>query len=73
MTDIPQRFPPPLSESERGPNGERRPVIQPPFIECGQTTRLGGVLVTCIRRQGHPVRINYGHTNGYTEWTFDTP
>lgn len=72
MKEIPVRYPPPLSRSTIGPNGQRIPVMESPFVECGQLARLGGVLVVCIRQAGHPVRINYGHSNGYTEWTFDS-
>jgi hypothetical protein len=71
MNEIPVRFPPPLSRSTVNRQGIREPVMENPVIECGMEARLGGQLVVCIRRAGHPVRINYGHSNGYTEWAFD--
>lgn len=70
MSDIPARFPPPLMRS-KVVAGERVPIVERPFVECGQEVRLRGKLVVCIRRAGHPVFINYGHTNGYDEWCFD--
>jgi hypothetical protein len=73
-TEIPKRFPPPLGRVTMGRDGIVRPVIEDRvFIpECGQITRLRGVgLVVCVRRKGHPVAINYGHSNGYVEWCFD--
>ena len=72
-TEYPVRFPPPLARSEVDAQGRRIPVMQKPFVECGEQVRLRGVLVVCIRRSGHPVRINYGHSNGYDEWCFSTP
>ncbi|MFF2054125.1 hypothetical protein ACFVU2_21140 [Leifsonia sp. NPDC058194] len=73
MSDIPKRFPPPLARHTTDSNGLNRPVMEPPFVECGQTVTLRGVgLVTCIRRKGHPVAMNYGHSNGYEEWLFDS-
>jgi hypothetical protein len=73
MSEQPQRFPPPHPKTTRNADGTVSPVMEPVVIECGQRARLGGVLVECIRRVGHPVRINYGHSNGYTEWAFDAP
>jgi hypothetical protein len=67
---IPVRLPPPLGRS-KVVNGVRVPIMEQPVIECGQEVRLAGKLVVCIRRFGHPVAINYGHTNGYDEWCFD--
>lgn len=70
----PIRFPPPLARTQIGSDGKRHQVIEEPFMECGQQTTLRGIGdVVCVRRLGHPVRINYGHTNGYAEWSFDTP
>lgn len=69
---IPQRFPPPLGRVTVGKDGLIYPVMEAPFIECGQRVTLRGVgLVECIRRMGHPVAIHYGHSNGYEEWCFD--
>lgn len=73
MTEIPVRFPPPLARSRVNADGVREPVMEPPVVECGMVTRLGGKLVECIRRAGHPVLINYAHSNGYEEWAFDEP
>lgn len=73
MSEIPARFPPPLSRSTVGADGMRVPVMEKPVVECGMVTRLGGELVVCIRRAGHPVFINYAHSNGYKEWAFDEP
>ena len=70
MSEIPVRTPPPLIRS-KVVNGKRVPIMEPTFVECGQQVRLSGNLVVCIRRKGHPVAINYGHTNGYDEWCFD--
>lgn len=61
--EIPVRVPPPLVIAE----GTRKP-----FFECGQRVRLRGKLVECIRRKNHPVAINYGHSNGYDEWCFES-
>ena len=73
--EIPKRFPPsPDMRVRRGKDGLIYPVERTePFIpECGQLARLRGEgLVVCIRRKGHPVAINYGHSNGYVEWCFD--
>lgn len=66
---IPVRFPPELMRSEVV-NGVRVPVLEAPVAECGKLATLRGKPVICIRRAGHPVRINYGHTNGYDEWCF---
>lgn len=66
----PVRFPPPLSRSKLV-DGIRVPVMERPFIECGEKVQLGGVWVVCIRRKGHPMFINYAHSNGYSEWCFD--
>ena len=65
------RFPPPLARSTINADGLRVPIMEAPFVECGQRARLGGTLVECIRRAGHPVRINHGHTNGFMHWAFD--
>lgn len=73
MTEIPVRFPPPLTHPVRGTDGLLHPVMEAPVIDCGMVTRLGGQLVVCIRRKGHPVFINYAHSNGYSEWCFDEP
>lgn len=68
----PQRFPSPLGRTTIDAQGVRHPVMEEPFIECGQLATLRGVgLVVCVRRKGHPVAINYGHTNGYEEWCFN--
>jgi len=67
----PYRFPPPLGRSKQDAEGNIVPVMEPPFIECGHRATLSGTPVECIRRKGHPVRINYGHSNGYLEWAFD--
>jgi hypothetical protein len=70
--EFPKRFPPPLGRVTVGADGFIYPVTEEPFIECGQRVTLRGVgLVECIRRKGHPVAINYGHSNGYEEWCFD--
>ena len=69
--EIPVRFPPPLAQTKRNAEGLRVPVMQEPVVECGQTVRLGGKLVQCIRQAGHPVYVTWGHTNGYDEWCFD--
>ena len=69
---LPNRTPPPLGRTMTNSQGERVPVMEPPFMECGQVARLGGVLVVCIRRTKHPVNLRYGHTNGYEEWCFDS-
>lgn len=72
--EIPQRFPPPLGRVTRGKDGLIYPVVEDRIFipECGQIVRLRGVgLVVCIRPKGHPVFINYGHSNGYVEWCFD--
>ena len=61
-SEIPVRFAPPLSDSDR---------FTKPFMECGAKVRLAGKLVACVRSKGHPVRINFGHSNGYDEWCFD--
>ena len=71
-TEIPNRTPPPLARTVMNANGDRIPVMEPPFVECGQVARIGGVPVVCIRRAKHPVDLRYGHTNGYKEWCFDT-
>jgi hypothetical protein len=70
--EIPQRFPPPLGRVKTV-NGVNYPVTEDRvFIpECGQLARLRGVLVVCVRPKGHPVAINYGHSNGYVEWCFE--
>ena len=79
MTEHAQRFPPPRGRVKIV-NGERTPVMEKPFIECGQRARLGGVLVVCVRDKGHPVaidggnlKLSYGHSNGYQQWFFDEP
>jgi len=76
MTEHAQRFPPPLGRVKRI-NGVRTPVIEAPVMECGNSVHLRGIgLVVCIRKVGHPVAINFGHSNGYEEWCFeeaDTP
>ena len=69
---LPNRTPPPLGSTTTNAKGERVPVMETPFMECGQVARLGGVPVVCIRRIKHPVNLRYGHTNGYKEWCFDT-
>lgn len=72
MTETPWRFPPPLLEARLNPEtGLRGPVLRPVFVECGKRVRIQGRLVQCIRRAGHPVRINYGHSNGFVEWAFE--
>jgi len=73
MTEFAQRFPPPLSRSTVNEKGERVPMIEPSFVECGHRVHIKGVLVECIRRKGHPVALNFAHTNGYVEWVFDEP
>jgi len=62
MSEIPVRFPPPLSFSRD---------ITPVVIECGKMVRLRGKLVICIRDMNHPVNLLYGHSNGYDEWCFE--
>lgn len=62
MNETPIRIPPALG---------RPGVLEKPIIECGQQVRLRGKLVICIREINHPVRINYGHSNGIDEWCFD--
>jgi hypothetical protein len=70
--EIPKRSPPPLGRFTTDSNGVRHPVMEEPFIECGQRVRLRGIgLVECIRRKGHPATINYCHSNGYEQWCFD--
>lgn len=70
--EIPWRFPPPLLETRRNPaTGLVEPVMRPVFVECGKRVHIRGRLVQCIRRAGHPVRINYAHSNGYVEWAFE--
>ena len=71
-TENPNRTPPPLARTMTNAKGERIPVMETPFIECGQVARLGGVLVVCVRRTAHPLNLRYGHTNGHEEWCFDT-
>lgn len=71
MAEIPARFPPPMGRTTRDSDGTIRPVKEPVVVECGQTVRLGGVLVTCIRKVGH--KPLFDHSNGYTEWWFDAP
>lgn len=65
MNEIPVRYPPSLVASSDS--------MEPPVVECGMVTRLGGELVQCIRRAGHPVRLDFAHTNGYKKWAFDEP
>jgi hypothetical protein len=66
----PTRFPPPLSQSKMV-DGFRGPDISAPFMECGQKVQLRADWVVCIRQMGHPVRMDFGHSNGYAEWAFD--
>lgn len=62
MTEIPVKVVYPTSAMDR----DRKPLIV-----CGKRVRLRGKLVECIRRAGHPVTMNYGHSNGIDEWAFE--
>lgn len=69
----PIRTPPPLAQS-KVVNGKRVPVIEQPFMECGQKVELRGIgWVQCVRRAGHLTDLVLGHSNGYTQWAFDAP
>jgi hypothetical protein len=69
----PKRLPPPLGCTSRGKDGVTRPVMEAPFMECGQCANLRGVgWVECIRRKGHPLSLFVAHSNGLgDEWCFD--
>ncbi len=49
----------------------RVPVMRPPVVVCAQRVAIAGRFVECVRRAGHPVAINYAHTDGVVEWCFD--
>lgn len=74
MMGQPWRYPPPLGRTVRKADGSLSPVMERPFVECGQvvTLRNHGEVI-CIRESGHPAFIDWGHTNGYVEWCFGAP